>query len=190
MKKLALCLLAGTAFVAATPAFAAAPTGVRVEALAGWDHVSIALDDFGVNDDITSDGIVFGIGAGYDFSIGSSASMGIDIEATESTADFEFDDGVDTVTLSVGRDLYVGGRISFAAGSNANVYVKAGYTNTRFRAEINGVGDSANADGVRGGIGVQFNVGSNAYIGGEYRYSNYEADLSRHQAALIFGFRM
>ena len=190
MKKLAFCLLAGTAFIAANPAAAAAPSGGRIEALVGWDHPSIGLEDFGVDDNINSDGIVFGIGAGYDFAVGQSVSLGIDVEASESTADFDFDDGVNTAELSIGRDLYVGGRISFAAGANANVYVKAGYTNTRVSAELNGTSDAANADGVRGGIGAQFNLGGNAYVGGEYRYSNYEADLSRHQVAVVFGFRI
>jgi outer membrane immunogenic protein len=32
-------------------------------------------------------------------------------------------------------------------------------------------------------------IGSSAYIGAEYRYSNYEADISRHQVAGTLGFR-
>ena len=84
--------------------------------------------------------------------------------------------------------------MTIAASPTANVYFKAGYTNARIRAEVNEAGvitsDSANADGIRGGIGAQFAIGTNAYVGGEYRYSNYEADFSRHQAVLTFGFRM
>jgi len=191
MKKLVTTLAAGAALVAlATPAHASNHGGGRIEALVGWDHPSISLEDFGINDDLNADGIVFGIGAGYDFEVSPTASIGIDLEASESTADFNFDDGVDTAEISVGRDLYVGGRVTIAASPTANVYFKAGYTNTRFRFDLNGATDSANADGVRGGLGAQFALGGNAYVGGEYRYSNYEADLSRHQAVLIFGFRM
>lgn len=72
--------------------------------------------------------------------------------------------------------------------------MKAGYTNARIRATVEEAGtitrDSANADGIRAGIGAQFAVGTNAYVGGEYRYSNYESDFSRHQAVLTLGFRM
>ena len=191
MNKFVTTLAAVVALVAiAAPAHASNHSGGRIEALVGWDHPSIGLEDLGIDDDVNSDGIVFGIGAGYDFAVGPAASIGIDIEASESTADFEFDDGVDTAEIAAGRDLYVGGRATFVVSPTANVYVKAGYTNARFRFDLNGDRESANADGVRGGIGAQFALGGNAYVGGEYRYSNYEADLSRHQAVLIFGFRM
>lgn len=191
MNKFVTTLAAGVALVAiAAPAHASNHSGGRIEALVGWDHPSLGLDDFGLDGNINSDGIVFGIGAGYDFAVGPTASIGIDLEASESTADFDFDDGVDTAEIAAGRDLYVGGRATFVVSPTANVYVKAGYTNARFRAELNGNSESANADGVRGGIGAQFALGGNAYVGGEYRYSNYEADLSRHQAVLTFGFRM
>jgi hypothetical protein len=32
-------------------------------------------------------------------------------------------------------------------------------------------------------------MGGKTYFGGEYRYSNYESDFSRHQIALIIGTR-
>ena len=194
MKNVLITLMAGAAFAAtATPAAAAATSGFRVEAVAGWDHGSVDFSDFGLDDDLNADGIVFGLGAGYDFAVGTGNSIGIDVEATESTGDVEITDGTDSAEISIGRDLYVGGRFTFAAGSNANVYLKAGYTNARIRATVDDgtgvISDAANADGVRGGIGVQVGVGANAYVGGEYRYSNYEADFSRHQAVATLGFR-
>lgn len=194
MKKIISTLIAGAAFVAlATPASAQVGGG-RIEAVVGWDHTSLGLEDFGFNDDINSDGIVFGIGAGYDFALSPTSSMGVDVEATESTSDLDLTDGTDSAEIAVGRDLYVGGRFTFAASPTANVYVKAGYTNARIRATLEEgttiTRESANADGIRAGIGAQFAVGTNAYVGGEYRYSNYEADFSRHQAVLTLGFRM
>ena len=172
---------------------AAVTSGARIEAIAGWDHGSVGLEEFGIDDDINSDGIVFGLGAGYDFAVGTGTSIGIDVEGSLSTGDIDVTDGTTTAELSIGRDLYVGGRFTFAAGSNANVYLKAGYTNARIEATVTDgsdiLNDSANADGIRGGIGVQVGVGGNAYIGGEYRYSNYEADFSRHQAVATLGFR-
>ncbi|WP_114952540.1 outer membrane protein [Sphingosinicella terrae] len=194
MKKFAAILVAGVAFAGlATPASAAAVSGARVEALVGWDRASVDFDAFGLDDDVNSDGIVFGIGAGYDFAIGQSASIGIDVEATESSADLELVDGADSAEISVGRDLYAGGRVTFAVSPRTNIYLKAGYTNARISARVTDSGvterDSANGDGIRGGIGAQFALGGNAYVGGEYRYSNYEADFSRHQAVATLGFR-
>ena len=193
MKKVMMSLVAGAAFVAlATPASAAVTTGGRVEAIVGWDHGSIDFNDFGFDDSVNGDGIVYGIGAGYDFAVGTGTAIGIDVEASESTADVDFTDGTDSAEISVGRDLYVGGRFTIAAGPRANVYLKAGYTNARVRATVDDgtiTTDAANADGIRAGVGVQFDIGSHAYVGGEYRYSNYEADFSRHQAVATLGFR-
>src|SRR5687768_9950629 len=111
MKNVLITLMAGAAFAAtATPAAAAATNGFRVEAVAGWDHGSLDLNDFGIDDDINSDGIVFGLGAGYDFAVGTGTSLGVDVEATESTGDIDIVDGTDSAEISIGRDLYVGGR--------------------------------------------------------------------------------
>ena len=171
-------ILAATAaaFAFATPAMAqdtatttAAPTGFRVEALAGWDRPG--ADGFHAN------GVLFGVGAGYDVAVGNTVSLGVDVEASDSTAK---KDGVKT-----GRDLYAGGRVNFAVSPNANVYVRGGYTNARFKEE----GFGANLDGFRVAGGGQFGIGGKAYVGGEYRYSNYEAGVDRHQVALTVGTR-
>ncbi len=169
---------AAAAFAFATPAMAqdtapaapAAPTGFRVEALVGWDRPSI--------DGFHDNGILFGVGAGYDVAVGNAVSLGVDVEASDSTAK---KDGVSTR-----RDLYAGGRVNFAVSPNANVYVRGGYTNARFKIEDLG---SGNADGFRVAGGGQFGIGGKAYVGGEYRYSNYEAGIERHQVALTVGTR-
>ena len=195
MKKLITTLVAGAAFAAlATPAAAAPTAGGRVEAIVGWDHFSLGLDDFGFEDeDLSSDGIVFGVGAGYDFAVSPNASIGIDVEASESTADFDVTDGTDSAEISAGRDLYAGARVTFGVSPSTNLYLKAGYTNLRVRGRTEIDGDieeeAANADGLRGGAGVQFAVGTNAYVGAEYRYSNYEGSVSRHQVVGGIGFR-
>jgi len=168
---------AAAAFAFATPAMAqdtasatpAAPTGFRVEALVGWDRPSV--------DGFHDNGILFGVGAGYDVAVGNAVSLGVDVEASDSTTK---KDGVST-----GRDLYAGGRVNFAVSPNANVYVRGGYTNARFKED----GFGANFDGFRVAGGGQFGIGGKAYVGGEYRYSNYEAGIERHQVALTVGTR-
>jgi len=158
--------------LAATPAFAATPTGGRVEALIGYDHVKAS----GFKDN----GLLYGVGAGYDFAVAPSISLGVDVEASDSTAKEDFF-GVD---VSSGRDLYAGGRISFPVSTAANLYLKAGYTNARIKAEGFG-GD--NLDGFRLGGGGQYAFSGKAYVGGEYRYSNYQDGFSRQQVALTVG---
>ena len=193
MKKFVSILVAGSAFAALASPASAAISGGRVEAVVGWDRGSIDLTDFGFDGSVDSDGVVFGLGAGYDFGLNATTSVGIDLEATESSADLDFTDGIDSAEIAFGRDLYAGGRITFAVSPTTNLYVKAGYTNARIKATLTEgtvvTSDSANADGLRGGVGAQFAIGGSAYIGGEYRYSNYEADVSRHQAVATLGFR-
>jgi outer membrane immunogenic protein len=195
MKKLVLAVTAATAAIAvATPAFAAAPSGARIEGMVGYDRTSIDLDEFGLPGfDLKAEGVVFGIGAGYDMALGEDVALGVDVEATETTADVGFSEGTDAAEISFGRDLYAGFRLTVPAGESMNMYLKAGYTNARVKGETTdaGVTESAsgNLDGVRAGLGLQFAVGANSYVGVEYRYSNYEADVIRHQGMLNFGFR-
>ncbi|HKX91401.1 MAG TPA: outer membrane beta-barrel protein [Sphingomicrobium sp.] len=149
---------------------AAAPAGPRIEALVGYDRPG--------TDGFHSSGVLFGVGAGYDVAVGNAVSLGVDLEASDSTAEKS--------DVKTGRDLYAGGRVNFAVAPKANVYLKGGYTNARFKEE--GFG-GANFDGFRVGAGGQYTLGGKAYVGAEYRYSNYELGIDRHQVALTLGTR-
>ena len=189
--KIKLILAATAAVAVATPSMAQVAGG-RIEAVVGYDDVRVELDDFGLDDEDKS-GVVFGVGAGYDFAVSNGASVGIDAEVTDASTRYRFQAGADSLRVSAGRDLYVGGRITAAVSPLFNLYGKVGYTNARFRvrADVGGVtfSEAANADGIRAGIGGQYSLGTNLYVGAEYRYSNYEAGISRHQLVSALGFR-
>jgi len=165
-----------------TPAFAqnaAAPSfsGVHVEAITGYDSVHGAGDSTG--------GILYGIAGGYDFHSGG-AVFGIEAEASESTTG----ECVGTDCFDASRDLYIGGRVGGVVGNSVLFYAKAGYTNARFDVTTGGVTDSGNLDGVRGGVGAEWAIrNSPVAIRTEYRYSNYEGGISRHQGLLGLGMR-
>jgi outer membrane immunogenic protein len=181
VKKILFATAASVAFLAATPAFAAtaaAPVGPRVEAIVGYDRVKALGEKDG--------GALFGIGAGYDFAVGPAISLGADIEATEST---QKEGDEDIAQVKAGRDLYAGGRVSFAVSPTANLYLKGGYTNARFKATDGVDSVSENFDGFRLGAGGQLTVTGKAYVGAEYRYSNYQDGLTRNQVALTLGTR-
>lgn len=186
-------LLAGTL---ATPAFAqdaAVPdwSGFRIEGLVGYDSAEI-------NDD-SDGGVIYGVGAGYDFQMGRMV-FGIEGEASDSTNRGCIDDFVtagDSFCARAERDLYVGGRLGAVVGRSVLLYGKAGYTNARFQLDYDdgtpgGASNfslSDNLDGVRVGLGAQFAIGRNAYIRTEARYSNYEAGSDRGGVVGAFGFR-
>jgi outer membrane immunogenic protein len=190
-KYLLAALCAGTL---ATPAFAQDQgnlSGFRIEGLVGYDRPSVQ--------DESADGVAYGVGVGYDFQSGN-AVFGLEAEATDSSASERVAGAVlpgDELRVRAGRDLYVGGRVGAVVGGRTLLYAKAGYTNARVRVDyedgtagtVNDFTDRTNLDGIRAGAGAQFSIGSNAYVKTEYRYSNYQDGVDRHQVVGGFGFR-
>lgn len=186
-------LMAGTL---ATPAFAqdAPPpdwSGFRIEGLVGYDGGRIADNDEG--------GVLYGVGAGYDFQMGRLV-FGIEGEASDSTnrgCSDGFVNPGESLCARAERDLYLGGRIGTVVGRNILLYGKAGYTNARYRIDYDdgtpaGAGNFSvgeNLGGIRVGLGAQFAIGGNAYIRTEARYSNYEQGSDRGGVVGAFGFR-
>jgi outer membrane immunogenic protein len=179
------------AFAAVSPAMAqeSAPfTGPRVEGLIGWDRVQSDADK--------DDAIGYGAAVGYDMQMGGAV---VGAEAEYSDSDNRSCVGTTTVAdpricLKTGRDLYAGGRIGTVVGGSTLRYAKAGYTNAQAKlTSDDGTGqitlDKSNLDGVRVGGGAEHALGTNTYVKAEYRYSNYEAGVERHQAMGGFGFR-
>ncbi|WP_395612614.1 outer membrane protein [Allosphingosinicella sp.] len=188
----AAALLAGTI---ATPALAQDNNpnlgGFHVDGIVGYDRSNI--------DNEHASGVTYGVGAGYDFRSGN-AIFGVEAEASDSTADRSVTGAViagDSLRVRAGRDLYVGGRVGVGVGGNSLIYAKAGYTNARFRADyddgtvatVNDFAQRTNLDGIRAGVGAQIGVGSRAYLRTEYRYSNYQDGVDRHQVVGGFGVR-
>lgn len=185
----AVSVLAATATPAAAQTLAA-PVGPRVEALVGYDALRVDLNDFGIDEKLKDNDLFYGVGAGYDFAVTPSVAAGVDVELTGSNNKANFSDAEENAEIRTGRDAYVGGRVTLPVSTAANLYVKGGYTNLKVKGEANGVDDSFNLDGYRLGAGGQFGVGRGAYVGGEYRFSDYEDDVTRHQFAVTLGTRL
>lgn len=208
-----LMALPALALAAQAQAQETAVGGFRVEALVGYDQFSDSDEEEAPVSARPSQptgnvkGGFYGGGVGYDIGMGG-VLLGVDAEYTDTTADRRIfgltGTGAGTVTtfgnVKFGRDLYVGGRATFAASPTFNVYVKAGYTNLRvsldpaedqFADELDALDLDldANLDGVRGGLGLQYAPEGRAYYGLELRYSNYQDDLERKQVALTVGYR-
>ena len=203
--------------VAATPAMAQDPaptfTGPRVEAILGYDHVGAgsSVDNNNGRDDQSIDGLLYGVGAGYDVNLGS-AVVGVEGEFTDSTAKSDRRDPTDTFgfgRVSQGRDLYIGARAGILANPATLVYVKGGYTNSKLNVlagDTNQTTDTAfKLDGWRIGGGVERAIGEHSFAKVEYRYSKYDdgrinfangatssrfdVDTDRHQVVASVGYR-
>jgi len=165
----------------------AAAEGFRAELHTGWDNVSAAGMD--------ENGITYGVGLGYDWKIGRNAFVGVDLSLDDSTTK-ECETSVivanDRACARAGRDLAAGIRAGLNVSERGKVYALAGYTNARFRSSYTtpaGVvtRDAENLDGFRLGAGYQHAITDSAYGKVEYRYSNYEDDVSRHQVLVGVG---
>jgi outer membrane immunogenic protein len=224
MRKLVLAALLGGTI--ATPALAQdySPfTGPRVEGIVGYDQLKSGDrndDDVDTGEDEgdeTVDGVVYGVGVGYDFDLGGVVA-GVEAEFTESSGKQDTNESLDDVQIAgrveTGRDIYVGGRLGFAVAPSTLLYVKGGYTNTSieagFETETDAYEFDTNVDGWRLGAGVEQLFGPNLYGKLEYRYSNYnnldfsddfdldefeaedfgtDIDLDRHQVVASVGMR-
>ncbi len=151
-------------------------SGVKATAIAGYDNID--LDTPGVDN---VEGFLYGGTLGYDIQAGNVV-YGAEVEATESTGKISNTFG----RIEAGRDLYAGGRLGVVVGDSALLYAKAGYTNAR--VSYPGIGGD-NADGVRVGAGVEYKLSDKMFARGEYRYSNYEAGVSRNQGLVSLGVK-
>ena len=190
MKTYLYALASVAVLAAATPA---AAEGFRAEIHGGWDHVRAG--GTGTND--SDSGIVYGIGAGYDVAIAPKVELGLDLSADLSSME-ECESSVlvanDLACLDAGRDLAAAVRLGYKVSDRGTLYALAGYTNARFRFDYTtpaGVTtrDGRNLDGFRLGAGYQHDFGKRMYGKVEYRYSNYEADVTRHQALIGVGVK-
>jgi outer membrane immunogenic protein len=182
---------AASAALLTTPALAqdgdkADFSGFRLEALAGYNHISGDGDGKG--------GFTYGAAGGYDAALGR-VRLGLEGEITDSTVR-QRDVGFRS---DLGRDLYLGARVGYVLSPRAMIYAKAGYTNARVTTRITTgpttLKDSTNLDGFRAGAGVEVAINPRFYVKGEYRYSHYgdqkglDIDADRHQLMAGVGVR-
>mgnify|MGYP000358366634 CR=1 FL=1 len=214
-KLMAATFLTGAAIASPALAQDAAPTftGPRVEAILGYDHVGAGsdVDNDNGKDDQSIDGLMYGIGAGYDVNLGS-AVVGVEGEWSDSTAKSsrnDFSDQFGFGRVSQGRDLYVGARAGILANPATLIYVKGGYTNSKLNVLAGNTNEATDTsfklDGWRVGAGVERALSANSFAKVEYRYSNYNdahidfadgattrdfgIDTDRHQVVASVGWR-
>jgi outer membrane immunogenic protein len=157
-----LALLAAVAAFTTTPALASGEG--RVEMQLGYDSID------------GESGLSYGGVVGYDFDLDQGAFLGVELGASESTAD--------SLGVEAGRDLRAAARFGIHVLEDGKVYGLVGYSNQRFT--VPGVGHT-DLDGVVFGAGYQHNFTAGLYGKVEYRYTNYELGADRHTAVVGLG---
>lgn len=191
MYKKLLASAAALAFLSAGSAHAEEFTGPRIEAQVGWDSASPSSKGPSI------DGITYGIVAGYDHAVSENlivgAEVGVDLFDNKSRSI----SGTTSYDSSAKREIEASARIGTKLLNNVLVYAKAGYANARFTEAVTVGGTtgntrtefSTNLDGVRVGAGVETSLFSGILAKTEYRYTNYQQDVSRHQVMVGLGYR-
>ena len=179
MKKLTIAALAAAAAV--LPAAANAQAYVQVET---------GLDVVDVNPG-SDEGLLYGVAAGYEFPLGSNVFAAVEAGIADSTTKDCASNGAERLCIKAGRDLSATLRLGTNLSENSKIYALGGYTNARIKATYDDgadrYSDGVNLDGFRLGAGYQHNFGQNLFGKIEYRYSNYEAGIERHQGVVAVG---
>ncbi len=189
-------------FVSA-PATAQEFSGAHVDAIVGGSHGDRGA---GISDQQSGDGLVYGIGGGYDVRIGGNAVLGIVGEVSDVTGDSCAQIDLPTRGSTVpaakgrycgkeGRALFGGVRAGYLAGERTLLYVGGGYVNARRVESFDGTLDGRDAkssggrnlDGVRASAGLEQAVAKHVSLKAEYRYTAFGHDFSSDQHQLVTG---
>ncbi len=192
MKKFAIAGAAVALF--AVPAAANAQAWVQAET--GLDVVSAEGE--------SEEGFGYGVSAGYDIPLSGGMFVGIQGTYADSTTKScvrELYEAGDKACLESGRDVAALVRLGTTVGVG-KLYVMGGYANARAELTYNApsieeaedlydvglvLGGHADLDGVRVGAGYQYDLNEKFFLKAEYRYSNYEKDVSRHSGIVALG---
>ena len=168
------------AALAATPALAqdgnAAPSGLYVQAIAGYEGVEVESSGNTVTAD--ADSVVYGVTAGYDLSLGG-VFVGVEGEYSASGSSTEFPDSFAGARDGLESDgqYYLGARAGVPITGAISAYGKVGYTalDTKAFTSAGSLDDlEENASGLRFGGGLQIQLPGPLEGRVEYRRSQYD----------------
>lgn len=201
MKNIIAIAALGAAFGAA-PAIAqddgGAPGGFFIGALAGYEGIDVESSDGSISADASS--AVYGVNAGFDIALGN-AFVGVEGELSTSDGSTSFPDSFSGARegLETNGQYYIGARAGVALTPGIAAYGKVGYTalDTRAFTESGSLDElKENADGVRYGGGIQFQLPGALEARVEYRRSQYndladsgQGDATTNQVIAGIGLR-
>ena len=176
MKKLTIAALAAAAAV--LPAAAHAQAYVQVET--GLDAVDLNPGK--------DEGVLYGVSAGYEVPLGNNLFAAVEAGLSDSSTKECVRINGERDCIKSGRDISATLRLGTSLSETSKLYALGGYTNARVKATYAGeTYDAVNLDGFRLGAGYQHNFGQNLFGKIEYRYSNYEHGVERHQGVVAIG---
>ena len=201
MKQIALPIFAFAGIAAmAAPAYAQSDShsdgGAHVEAQLGWDHLPIP-DQTG-NSATASDAnrLLFGVGAGYDVSLGHGVIAGLDTNLDfggKSNCASSVVTAGDSLCGKLVSDWDIGARLGVKTGVGL-LYGRVAYDLSRVRSTY-GPGDgtttavSSSQGGLRLGAGLEIPLVGKTYLKTEYRYTTASQLPAQQQVVAAVGVK-
>lgn len=179
--------------LAATPAMAEPFSGPYVGVEAGLDSYEVQADDvFAAGDHydgLSGNGVVGAVFAGYDLPLGTSAFVGVEGKAALSAAEITVDTGEDAFTVGAKETFGATARLGAMLNDSTGIYGRAGWESTRFKAELNGEGDSDRDDALVLGAGLETRFGDATSFRVEYTYADYSDFIKNNSVRAGVAYR-
>lgn len=147
-----------------------------------------------VNTDVEDTGLVYGVGVGYDFSIGRSLFAGVEVNADLTNAGRCVTGTIvagDRLCSESSHDISALARLGTRVSDRGRVYALLGYSSFQVDVDYTVGGLTSSSDqtleGIRAGFGYKHNLSERLYLKGEYRYTGYGNNESRNQGVIGLG---
>jgi outer membrane immunogenic protein len=188
----------------AAPAAAAEFSGFRAEVQGGWDNPVINYSVFSADDVYwgtyhkSHSGFMYGAEVGYDFPVSDTIILGVLASVDGTTVKLNAEHPtISAVSANVGVQWDIAARAGFKVADSTLLYASAGYANTQVKYYYTDILPPLSADlevsrrygGFLLAAGVEQAFGEKFYGKLEYRYSNYQAGVTRNQIVAGAGIR-
>lgn len=156
--------------------------------------IHVGLDDV-ESDGESQQGVTYGLTLAYDITRAQMLlGLQVDLDASDNRAcEADLILAGDRACVAAKRDSAISLRLGTALAGSTVVYGTLGYANARFEVRYSGGGisesDHETLGGVRVGVGISTGLSRRLFGKAEYRYTNYEQSVSRHQALVGVGLR-
>ena len=196
MKAFLLTLAATAAVTLSATASAADFTGPRVDIHVGRDKIN-DLRDRTAPGKPDADGVAFGGQVGYDTALTDKLTIGAEagVDFSNASVAYTSDSTIFPFRNRIGalRDLSAGARLGVKASDNMLVYGGVAYTNaglnSYFRDDTGAERSRSKLDGYRLSGGALIGLTEKVALKAEYRWSNYEGNVTRSNVLVGASYR-
>ncbi len=179
-------LILSAAILAAAPALAqdgSTYNGFFLGAQTGWqqDQAKIASDS--VNEDVSTDGWMYGAQVGYDWRLDRFV-IGLEAMISGSSGSSEFVDSGDSYKLNAGTTWGFSTRAGYLVSDPVLLYARLGYSWASYNYVLNqSIKESYNQDGITVGFGGEYQMSPNISLRLEWNYADFGSNTFQRPAS-------